>query len=323
MRINAGRVAFAVFCMACQTLAAHAQAYPTKSVRYIVPSVPGGGGDIVGRLVAAHLSQTFHQQVVVDNRGGGGQNIGADIAAKAAPDGHTLFQMAVTHAINASLYRNLSYDILRDFAPVTRLASTPLIIVIHPSLQVKSISELVNLAKAKPGSINYASGGTGTPTYLAAELFKQKAGIDLVHVPYKGGGGAQTSVLAGETSVYFANIPTALPQLQAGRLRALAVTSTERMPLLPDYPTVAESGYPGYQSETWFGLMAPARTPAHIVATLRNATLAALGAIDVSKRLRELAFVTVGDRSDEFASYVRSEIAVYSKLVRDLRVSPD
>ena len=323
MKIIGPCIGFAVICMACQAQAARAQAYPTKSVRYIVASLPGGGGDIIGRLVAVNLSQTFHQQVVVDNRAGGGQNIGAEIAARAAPDGHTIFQMAVTHVINASLYRNLSYDIVRDFAPVTRLASTPLIIVVHPSLQVKSISELVNVAKAKPGSINYASGGTGTPTYLAAELFKQRAGIDLVHVPYKGGGGAQTSVLAGETSVYFANISTALPHFQSGRLRGLAVTSTERIPLLPDYPTVAESGYPGYQSETWFGQMLPIKTPAHIVATLRNATLAALGVGDVSKRLRELAFVAVGDRSDEFASYIRSEVALYSKLVSDLRVSPD
>jgi tripartite-type tricarboxylate transporter receptor subunit TctC len=323
MKIIGRCVCFTVICMACQAQAARAQAYPTKSVRYIVASLPGGGGDIIGRLVAVNLSQTFHQQVVVDNRAGGGQNIGAEIAARAAPDGHTIFQMAVTHVINASLYRNLSYDIVRDFAPVTRLASTPLIIVAHPSLQVKSISELVNVAKAKPGSINYASGGTGTPTYLAAELFKQRAGIDLVHVPYKGGGGAQTSVLAGETSVYFANISTALPHFQSGRLRGLAVTSTERIPLLPDYPTVAESGYPGYQSETWFGQMLPIKTPAHIVATLRNATLAALGAADVNKRLRELAFVAVGDRSDEFASYIRSEVALYSKLVSDLRVSPD
>jgi tripartite-type tricarboxylate transporter receptor subunit TctC len=323
MKIIGPCIGFAVICMAYQAQAAHAQAYPTKSVRYIVASLPGGGGDIIGRLVAVNLSQTFHQQVVVDNRAGGGQNIGAEIAARAAPDGHTIFQMAVTHVINASLYRNLSYDIVRDFAPVTRLASTPLIIVAHPSLQVKSISELVNVAKAKPGSINYASGGTGTPTYLAAELFKQRAGIDLVHVPYKGGGGAQTSVLAGETSVYFANISTALPHFQSGRLRGLAVTSTERIPLLPDYPTVAESGYPGYQSETWFGQMLPIKTPAHIVATLRNATLAALGAADVNTRLRELAFVAVGDRSDEFASYIRSEVALYSKLVSDLRVSPD
>ena len=300
-----------------------AQSYPTKSVRYIVPSLPGGGSDIVGRLLAAHMSQTFGQQVVVDNRAGGGGNIGAEIAAKSAPDGHTIFQMAVTHAINVTLYDKLGYDLLRDFTPLTRLASSPLVVTTHPSLPVKTLAELVQAAKTRPGGINYASAGTGTPTYLAVESFKRRAGIDLVHVPYKGGGGAQSSILAGETQVYFANIVTAMPHVQAGRLRALAVTSPQRVPLIPDYPTIAESGYAGYQSETWFGLMLPAKTPRPVADAVRTAALAALNAPEVNKRLVDMAFIPIGDAAADFAAYIRAEIASYGKLVRELKVTAE
>jgi tripartite-type tricarboxylate transporter receptor subunit TctC len=285
--------------------------------------LPGGGSDILGRMVAAHMSQTFKQQVVVDNRAGGGGNIGAEIAARSPPDGHTIFQMAITHAINVTLYRNLGYDIVRDFAPVTLLASTPLVVTAHPSLPAKSIAELVQLAKAKPGSINYASAGTGTATYFATELFKGRAGIDLVHVPYKGGGAAQTSILAGETSIYFANVVTALPHVQAGRLRALAVTSSKRLSLMPESPTVGEAGYPGYQSESWFGLMLPVKTPKTIQSAVRNAALTALNASELNKRLIEMAFIPVGNTPAEFAAYIQSEIATYGKLVRELKVTSE
>jgi tripartite-type tricarboxylate transporter receptor subunit TctC len=312
-----------IACLMGATAATSAQTYPARPVRYIVPSLPGGGSDILGRMVAASLTQTFGQQVGVDNRAGGGGNIGAEIAAKAPPDGHTLFQMAVTHAINVSLYRKLSYDIVRDFSPITRLASSPLIVVVHPSLPVRSIGELVKLAKSRPGAIDYASAGSGTPTYLAVELFKGRAGIDLVHVPYKGGGGAQTSVLSGETSVYFANIVTALPHIRQGKLRALAVTSPKRVPLLPQDPTVAESGYPGYQAETWFGLMVPARTAKETIAMLRAAVVSALNSPDVSKRLADLAYIPIGDQPEEFATYIQSEIATLGKVVRALRITAD
>ena len=303
--------------------AACAQAFPTKSVRYIVPSLPGGGSDIVGRMMAAHMSQTFKQQVVVDNRAGGGGNIGAEIGAKSVPDGHTIFQMAVTHAINVTLYKNLGYDIVRDFTPITRLASSPLVVTVHPSLPVKTMAELIQAAKAKPGGINYGSAGTGTPTHMAVESFKRRAGIDLVHVPYKGGGGAQASIIAGETQLYFANIVTAMPHVQTGRLRALAVTSPKRVPLIPDYPTVEETGYPGYQSETWFGIMLPAKTPKHVVTIVRNAALAALNAPELNKRLIDMAFIPIGDSAAEFAAYIQSEIATYGKLVRELKVTSE
>jgi len=317
------RISIFVLACALASSAVCAHGYPTKSVRYIVPSLPGGGSDIVGRMLAAHLSQTFKQQVVVDNRAGGGGNIGAEIAAKSAPDGHTIFQMAVTHAINVTLYKNLGYDIVRDFTPLTRLASSPLVLIVHPSLPVKTVAELIQLAKVKPGGINYASAGTGTPTHMAVELFNRRAGIEIVHVPYKGGGGAQSSILAGETQVYFANIVTAMPHVQSGRLRALAVTSPRRVPLIPEYPTIAESGYAGYESETWFGIMLPAKTPKHIASTVRTAALAALNATEINKRLIELAFIPIGDSAVEFTAYIQAEIVTYGKLVRELKVTSE
>jgi len=315
-------IAFAFVCVLVPA-AAVAQGYPAKPVRYIVPSLPGGGSDIVGRMLAAHMAQTFKQQVVVDNRAGGGGNIGAEIGARAAADGHTIFQMAVTHAINVTLYRNLGYDIVRDFTPLTRLASSPLVVTVHPSLSVKTMTELIQAAKAKPGGINYGSAGTGTPTHMAVESFMRRAGIELVHVPYKGGGGAQSSILAGETQVYFANIVTAMPHVQTGRLRALAVTSPKRVPLIPDYPTIEEAGYPGYQSETWFGLMLPVKTPKNVVAAVRSAALAALNAPEVNKRLIDMAFIPIGDTAAEFTAYIQSEIATYGKLVRELKVTSE
>ena len=323
MKLNIPWTHIFAFLGAVLSTAAYAQGYPAKSVRYIVPSLPGGGSDIVGRMMAAHLSQTFKQQVVVDNRAGGGGNIGAEIAAKSMPDGHTIFQMAVTHTINVTLYKNLAYDLVRDFTPITRLASSPLVVTVHPSLSVKTLADLIHATKAKPGGINYASAGTGTPTHMAVELFNRRTAIELVHVPYKGGGGAQSSILAGETQIYFANIVTAMPHVQTGRLRALAVTSPKRVPLIPEYPTIAESGYPGYESETWFGLMLPMKTPKNVAATVRSAALAALNAPEVNKRLIELAFIPIGDSAAEFTTYIQSEIATYGKLVRELKVTSE
>ncbi|HSQ05077.1 MAG TPA: tripartite tricarboxylate transporter substrate-binding protein, partial [Burkholderiales bacterium] len=228
-----------------------AQNFPSKPVRFIVPFSPGSGSDTIARIIAGGLSEVFGQQVIVDNRAGAAGNIGADAAAKAAPDGYTILLVILGHTANVTLYHNLPYDLLRDFAPVTQLASTPSILVVHPSLPVKSVGDLVKLAKAKPGAINYSSGGVGTPTFIAGELFKLQAGVNLMHVPYRAGGEALTAVLAGETSVYFAPIAPALPHVRSGKLRALAVTSAKRMPLFPEYPTVAELGYPRYQTGNW------------------------------------------------------------------------
>lgn len=304
-------------CLTCSLMGdGWAQAYPAKVVRYIVPMSPGSGADTIARIVTGGLTQVFGQQVIVDNRTGAAGNIGADAAAKAPADGYTLFQASSTHAANVSLYRNLPYDLVRDFAPVTQLASSPSIVVVHPSLPVKSIAELVKLAKAKPGAINYASTGIGSATWVAGELFKGMAGVNLLHVPYRGGGESLTAVVAGEVSVYFAPLAAALPQVRQGRLRPLAVTTTKRLPLLPEYPTVAETGYSGYQSGNWYGIVAPVKTPKEIIATIRGAVVTALNDPNVSKRLSDLGYVSVGDQPEEFAAFIKSEIATLAKIIR-------
>lgn len=295
-----------------------AQGYPVKPVRFMVSFSAGSGSDTIGRIVASGLSQAFGQQVVVDNRAGAAGNIGAEVAAKAPPDGYLLFLVNMGHAANVTIYPKLPYDLMRDFAPVTQLATSPSIVVVHPSLPVKTIAELTRLAKARPGAINYGSGGIGTPTFVAGELFKSRAGVNLLHVPYKSGGEAIIGVITGEVSVYFAPLATALPQVREGRLRPLAVTSTKRLPLLPEYPTVAELGYPGYQAGNWYGLMVPAKTPQEIVAAVRAAALAALANPTVSKRMADLGYVIIGDQPEEFAAHLRSEIASLATMLKGL-----
>ena len=297
-----------------------AQAYPAKPVRLMVSFSAGSGSDTIGRLVAGGMSQAFGQQVIVDNRGGAAGNIGAELAAKAPPDGYSLFLVNMGHAANVTLYPKLPYDLMRDFAPVTQLATSPSIVVVHPSLPVKSMAELVRLAKAKPGAINYSSGGIGTPTFVAGEMFKGQAGIDLLHVPYKSGGEAIIGVITGEASVYFAPLATALPQVRDGKLRALAVTTTKRLPLLPEYPTVAELGYPGYQAGNWYGLMVPVKTPPETITAIRTAAIAGMGNPAVNKRMTDLGYVIIGDQPDEFTAFLRSEIAKLAKILKGIRV---
>ena len=293
-----------------------AQAYPTKPVRFMVSFSAGSGSDTIGRIVASGLGQALGQQVIVDNRAGAAGNIGAEVAAKSPPDGYTLFLVNMGHAANVTIYPKAPYELMRDFAPVTQLATSPSIVVVHPSLPVKSIAELVKLAKDRPGAINYSSGGIGTPTFVAGELFKSRAGVNLLHVPYKSGGEAIIGVLTGEVSVYFAPLATALPQVREGRLRPLAVTSTSRLALLPEYPTVAELGYPGYQAGNWYGLMVPAKTPPDIVVAVRNAAISALKNPAVSKRMTDLGYVTIGDQPEEFAAHLKSEITSLANMLK-------
>ena len=312
----------ALLLLAC-TIACNAQAqnYPAKVIRYLVPNSAGSGADTIGRIVAGGLTQLLGQQFVVDNRAGAAGNIGAEAAAKAPADGYTLFQVSMTNAANVSLYRNLPFDLTRDFAAVTQLASSPSALIVHPSLPVKSIAELVKLAKARPGAINYASTGAGSATFVAAELFKGMAAVDLQHVPYRGGGEALTAVMAGEVSVYFAPFAVALPHIKQGRVRTLAVTSAKRLPLMPDYPTVAELGYAGYQSGNWYGLMVPAKTPKEIIAVVRSAAVAALNDPAVSKRMSDLGYISVGDQPDEFMAFIKSEIATLAKIMQQTGIS--
>ena len=309
--------------LTCAAVPAAAQSYPQKPVRMIMPVSAGSGSDVIGRIIATGMSEHCGQQVVVDNRAGAAGNIGAEAAARAAADGYNVLFAFVGLAANAVLYENLRYDVLRDFAPVTLLGSSAAIVVVHPSLPVKSIAELVKLAKQKPGAINYASGGAGTPTYIGAELFKRQAGIDLLHIPYRAGGEALTSVIAGETGVYFAPLASTLSYLKQGRLRALAVTSTRRLGLLPQYPTVAELGYPDYESGFWHGLLVPAKTPREIIIPLRNAAVQVLNQPAVAQRLVELGYVSYGTTPEEFGVYLKSEINKLRNLLKGLKPNPD
>lgn len=299
------------------------QSYPTKIVRLVVPFTPGSGSDTIGRIVASGMTEVFGQQVIVDNRAGAAGNIGAAIAAKAPPDGYTLFEANLGHAANVTIHRNLQYDLVRDFSPVTQIASAPAVVVVHPSLPVKSIEELVKLAKAKPGAINYASTGTGGATFVPAELFKAMAGVNLLHVPYRGGAEALTAMLSGESSVWFGPIALALPHIRQGRLRPLAVTSAKRVPLLSEYPTVAETGYPGYQYGNWYGILVPVKTPKEIIATIRSTVVTVLNNPAVIKRLGDLGYISIGDQPDEFAAHIKSEIEQLGKILREHSVTAD
>jgi tripartite-type tricarboxylate transporter receptor subunit TctC len=254
-------------CVACSFLcafSAYAQ-YPTRPVRFILPFPPGGGTDTLGRAMADRLSEGLGQQIVIDNRPGAGANIGAAIAAQSHPDGYTLFMVTTTHTINRTLYKSPGYDLLKDFSPVTGLATNAMVAVVHPSIPVKSIKDLVALAKARPGEILYSSSGTGSITQLAVELFKQKTGAKMLHVPYKGGGPAMIALISGEAAVGFASTPSCINHVKAGRLRGLAVTTAKRSPFLPDLPTVAEAGVPGYVSEIWLAMLVPSGTPEEII----------------------------------------------------------
>jgi tripartite-type tricarboxylate transporter receptor subunit TctC len=300
-----------------------AQTYPNKVVRLLVPFSAGSGSDTIGRIYAGGLTEAFGQQVILENRAGAAGNIGAEIAARAPADGYTLFLVNMAHAVNVTMYRKLAYEPLRDFAPVSMLATGPAILVVHPSLPVKSIKELVALAKARPGAINHASAGSGTFTFLAAEMFKRQAGIDMLHVPYRAGGEALTAVISGETSVYFSPAAGALPQVKQGRLRPLAVTSMKRIALMPELPTVAESGYPKFESGNWYGIVVPAKTPREIIDRAHKASLASLNNPAISKRLNDLGFVLIGNTPEEFGNYFKLEIDAWGKIVRDLNLKAE
>jgi tripartite-type tricarboxylate transporter receptor subunit TctC len=299
------------------------QNYPSKIVRYVVTDSPGGLADALGRIVTSGLTEIVGQQVIVENRTGAGGNIGASYAAKAPADGYTLLQISQTHTANATYYRNLPYDLLRDFSAVTQIGSAPAMLVVHPSLPVKSISELVKLAKAKPGAISYASAGAGTTTFTAGELFKAVAGIDMLHIPYRGGGEAITSLISGQTPVYFAPLSGALPQVRSGRLRALGVTGAERLSLLPELPTVAEAGYPGFACEFWYGLMVPAKTPKDIITMLRGATVSALQRPETKKRMQDIGLAPRGDLPEEFTRFIGSEIEKWGQVIRSTGLTAD
>lgn len=296
--------------------AAVAQTYPIKSVRIIVPSSPGGGTDILTRIFAQKLSENLGQQFVVENRPGAGQVIGIEAVARAAPDGYTLLMAASAIVINQVLYKKTPYDTLRDLAPITLAASLPNILVVHPSLPVKSVRELVALAKARPGELNYSSAGNGTSPHMSMELFRTMAHIAITHIPYKGSGPATADLLAGQVQLSVPSMPTALPHIKAAKLRALGVTSGSRAAGLPDIPTIAESGVPGYEVIQWYGLLVPAATPREIVNKLQAETARVLSSPEVKERFSAEGADPVGNRPDEFAAYIRSEIDKWGKVVK-------
>ncbi len=293
-----------------------AQAYPAKPIRFIVPYPAGGGVDTLARLIAPKLTERLRQQVVVDNRGGAGGNIGTELAARAAADGYTMVMGAAALTINVSLYAKLPFDPVRDFTAISLLATTPNIVAVHPSLQVKSMRELIALAKATSGGIDYASAGNGTTSHLAAELLKSMAKIKLVHVPYKGTTPALIAILSGEVPLMLAPALTVLPHVNNGKLRALAITSRSRSAALPGLPTVAESGLPGYEASQWYGVLVPAGTPPKIVDQLNREIASIMRMADVTDRLTREGSIPVGDTPQQFSAYLRDEIAKWAKVVK-------
>jgi len=301
-----------------------AQGYPAKPVRMIVAYPPGGGTDIVGRVVAQKLGESLGQSVVVENRGGASGNIGTELAARAAPDGYTILMGNVApNAINVSLFKNLPFDPVADFVPVSLVASTPNILVVHPSTPARTVKEVIALAKAKPGTLNFASAGVGSSSHLAGELFRILAGADIVHVPYKGAGPAMVDVLSGQVQLYFATMPAAMPHVKSGKLAPVAVTSSRRSQALPDLPTTAEAGVPGYEASTWYGVLAPAHTPAAVIARLHENIVRILAVSETRARLADQGFEPVGSSPEEFGAYIKSEIAKWEKVIGDAGIRPE
>ena len=300
------------------TLPALAQEYPRRAIRLIVPFAPGGGNDTVARVIAQSAGASLGQPMVVDNRAGAGGILGAELAAKSPADGYTLFLGGVgSHAVNPNLHPKLPYDPVKDFTPITLVASAPLVLVVHPSVPARTLAEFTALAKASPGRINYASNGNGSSAQLAAVLYESMAGVQMVHVPYKGLAPALVDLLAGEVQAMFSSVVAIVPNIRAGRLRALAVTGKRRAAALPEVPTLDESGVPGYEAGSWYGILAPAGTPQAVVAKLHEAIVRALAQPEVRERLVSEGAEVIGSTPEAFAAHITAELARMGKLIRD------
>lgn len=293
-----------------------AQNYPTRTVRIVVPYAPGGNTDFTARVIAGKLTEIFGQQVVVENRAGGATNIGSDLVAKAAPDGYTILMGGAANAINMSLYQKLPYDTLRDFAPVSLCVKGANVLAVHPSVPVKNIKELIALAKTTPGKLNYASSGLGSSNQMAGELFKIMAGVNIVHVPYKGNAPALTDTIGGQVEMIFSGVPLLVPHIQGGRIRAIGIGSLKRFPALPQVPTIDEAGLKGYEATTWFGMLAPIKTPKEIVARLNVEVGKILASAEVSEKFINEGVEPMGGSTDFFTAFIRDEIAKYAKVVK-------
>lgn len=300
-----------------------AQNYPTKPIRVVVGFPPGGATDILTRILGQKLNEGLGQPVVVDNRPGAGGNIGAELVAIAPPDGYTLHVGSVGVTISPSVYPKLGYNPVKDFAPVALVASVPLIVVVHPSLPVNSIQELIQLAKSRPGRLNYASGGVGTSGHLGTELFKSMARVDITHVPYKGGGPAVAAILGGEPKIFFAGMPPALPFVKSGKLRALAVTTARRFSAVPEVPTAMEAGLPGFEVDNWHGILAPAGTPKLVVRKLNAEIVRLLKLPEVKDAFGKQGAEATGSTPEEFAVYIRAELKKWANVVKDAHIRVD
>ena len=301
-----------------------AQQFPSRPVRLIAPFPAGGGVDIVARQIAQKLSETWGEQVVVDNRAGATGMIGTDIAAKAPPDGHTLVMGNVaTHAVNISLFKKLPYDPVKDFAPITLIARVPEVLVVHPSLPANSVNELVSLARSKPRQLTVGSAGNGSPPHLAAELFQSLAKVQFVHVPYKGSSPGLADLIGGQINLYFVNILSAIPYVRAGRLRALGVTGAKRSAVMPEIPTIAETGVPRYEEYNWYGLLAPRGVPAPVLAKIHRDVVAVLRARDVEERFMRDGAEVIGNTPQEFARFIQSEIGKYAAVIKERALRAD
>ena len=297
-----------------------AQTYPDKPIRMVLPFPPGGGTDSLARVILPKMSQTLGQPIVIDNRPGAGGIVAAEIVAKSAPDGYTLFMGSSTGITAAPSLYKLAYDPIKDFAPITQFATASFILTVHPSLPVTTISQLVALARAKPGSLNYASGGIGSPLHLSAELFKSRAGINIVHVPYKGGAPAAAAVLAGEAQMIFGSVAASLALVRAGKLRALAVTGLKRSSLTPELPTMDESGFPGFNVQAWNSLEAPAGTPRNIIGQLHDEMVKVLQMPDVLKLMNTIGYSPTGTTPEQYAEIKRTESAMWAKVIKDANI---
>jgi tripartite-type tricarboxylate transporter receptor subunit TctC len=297
-----------------------AATYPEKPVRMVVPFPPGGGTDVVARAIALKLTEQWGQSVVVDNRTGAASMVGTEMLARAVPDGYTLGFVSMSHTINPSIYKKLPFDPIADFSPVVLAATAPNVLVVNPGVGAKSVAELVQIAKSRPGKLNFPSSGNGGVSHLSMEMFRYAAGIDIVHVPYRGAGPALTALLANETQLMMATTPVALPQMKAGRLIALATTGLKRSSLAPEIPTVAEAGYPGFEADTWYGMLAPAKVPPALVNQANAAVTKMLTQADFKERLAHEGAQPAGGTPAQFAAHIKSEIEKWAKIVRMAKV---
>jgi tripartite-type tricarboxylate transporter receptor subunit TctC len=322
--LRGARSIVCIVAIALSAAGAFAQSYPTRPVRLVVPFPPGSPSDILGRMVGQHYSRTLRQPVVIDNRPGAAGVVGAETVAKAAPDGYTLLMGGTgALAINPGLRTTMPYDSLRDFAPVSLFARIPFILVVSPSVPAATVKELIAVAKAKPRQLNYASSGPGSPTQLAAELFKSMTGTDMVHVPYKGTGPATLDLISGQTHLMFSGITVLMPHVKSEKLRGIAVAAASRTPLLPQLPTVSESGVPGFTAETWTGVLAPRATPAAIVNRLHQDIVGMVRQPDVKERLLGLGAEPIGNRPEEFQRYIAQEISKWTKVIKAVGIKEE